>query len=304
MAAMGLPVGFIFTAVAYLIKGQRVRLGTLDGVEFFAGVASWTKEMRNAGLKIGTFELQDGQDILSAEGLLLALELLLSCKPGGIAHWATVCSSWVTINRGTSQRSPDNVLGNERYEYIRLANIMVSRTALAILFGLCFGVHFVLEQPLSSLMFSHPRVVQIVRLSELGIISKVEGTHIYMGMFGHWCPKPTRLLSSLPWISKLRRKLVRDKFQSGKKSYLTSVDDRGIKRFQGSQHLKSSQAYPSGYGAAFALHFVSEVVHIEDVDDKVVPCCEFSQMDTWEDADLELVWRIVYTQGPGGASMC
>jgi hypothetical protein len=51
-----------------------------------------------------------------------------------ICHFATVCSSWVLINRSTSRRSITNVLGGPRPRpYVRLANRMVSRACLVML---------------------------------------------------------------------------------------------------------------------------------------------------------------------------
>jgi hypothetical protein len=56
---------------------------------------------------------------------------------------------------GVLGRSPTEI--TQYLPYVRAANIMVSRSALCILFALCLDVHFVLEQPLSSIMPFHPR---------------------------------------------------------------------------------------------------------------------------------------------------
>ena len=79
-----------------------------------------------------------------------------------LLHFATVCSSWVIINRGTSQRSDGEPLGPNGGEsarhYVRAANVMVARVSLLMIFALCLGHDVILEQPSSSLMFKHPRV--------------------------------------------------------------------------------------------------------------------------------------------------
>ena len=73
-----------------------------------------------------------------------------------------MCSSWVTLNRATSGRRAHNPLGYNK-PYVRDANVMVSRMSMLIMFGLCLGVEWVLEQPLSSIMVCHPRMRQVQR---------------------------------------------------------------------------------------------------------------------------------------------
>eukprot|EP00969_Alexandrium_andersonii_P359822 15454026-Alexandrium_andersonii.AAC.1 len=45
-------------------------------------------------------------DINSDRGITLAIALACDLVPGGGAMLGPVCSSWVWVNRGTSQRSP------------------------------------------------------------------------------------------------------------------------------------------------------------------------------------------------------
>jgi hypothetical protein len=84
-------------------------------VEYFAGIASWTKELNSKGIKTVAYEILTNpkHDLLSDEGLLNALALVLRTKAMGVHHWATVCSSWVCINRHTSGRSMANPLGHK-----------------------------------------------------------------------------------------------------------------------------------------------------------------------------------------------
>jgi hypothetical protein len=108
---------------------------------------------------VATFEIIDdpSEDILSSVGFIKAVRLMLQVRGRGILHFATVCSSWVMINRSTSGRSPYWPLGDTSHQYVRDANTMVSRTVLLALFGLALGFDWALEQPSSSLMFFHPR---------------------------------------------------------------------------------------------------------------------------------------------------
>jgi hypothetical protein len=138
-------------------------------------------------------------------------ELVLSrhqAHHGAVAHFAPVCSSWVTINRGTSKRSPTNVLGGPRpHPYVRNANIMASRTAFLMLLAICLGLDVVLEQPGSSLMFQHPRFEQLILLtSSIGGIRKpLRLVSTFMGSFGAPTPKLTFLLGTPRWLPSLHR---------------------------------------------------------------------------------------------------
>ncbi len=123
--------------------------------------------------------------------------------PGAVVHFATVCSSWVLINRATSQRSDANPLGGSR-PYVLRANVMVARTALLMLAAVCLDLHCILEQPASSLMFKHPRIVQILDLGANGMPAFKRIT-TYMGSFGAATPKMTALLGTPSWLSKLAR---------------------------------------------------------------------------------------------------
>jgi hypothetical protein len=60
--------------------------------------------------------------------LRLALVAALQCVPGGTMVLAgTLCSSWVTINSGTSGRTFLNPMGNLQQQSVRYGNAMVSR---------------------------------------------------------------------------------------------------------------------------------------------------------------------------------
>jgi hypothetical protein len=103
-------------------------------------------------------------DILSIPGFLRALRLTLRLKIGGVLWTGTPCSSWTFLNRGTSQRSAERPLGNQQEVSVLRANEIVSKVALLCLVAACRHVAWSTEQPLSSLMDKHPRLVQLRRL--------------------------------------------------------------------------------------------------------------------------------------------
>ena len=65
----------------------------------------------------------------------LYVHLILSAREYNFASvWATVCFSWVWLNSYTSGRSLLNPEGDVDKEYVKLANMMMSRTVLFSLY--------------------------------------------------------------------------------------------------------------------------------------------------------------------------
>lgn len=64
--------------------------------------------------------------------LRLAIHLVLCGEWEQLASFlATVCGSWVPVNRGSTGRSIVTPLGNENYVNVRKSNKMVSRTLVS-----------------------------------------------------------------------------------------------------------------------------------------------------------------------------
>ena len=93
-------------------------------------------------------------------------------------------------NRGTSQRSATNPLGEERHESVRTGNILLCRTLVFLWIAQALRVHWILEQPKGSVMELHPRFQEM-----LGRLSLWKHT-ISMKAFGAPSMKPTWLYSS------------------------------------------------------------------------------------------------------------
>lgn len=71
---------------------------------------------------------------------------------------ALVCTSFSSINQGTSRRSPVTPWGDTSLEYIQLGNCLASRTILLCLLCSALRGKFYLEQPGSSLLGWFPRM--------------------------------------------------------------------------------------------------------------------------------------------------
>ena len=170
---------------------------SLDHVEYFAGQGRVTEAFRDAGLVGITFEVKADpvfQNLLTAEGFTTAVLWVLKLRPGGQILAAPVCSSWVTINAGTSGRTTEHPLGHQHLKYVQEANIMVSRTVALCLIAHSLGRRFIIEQPAGSLMPQHPRFQELMQ--------KVPVTKhaMSMGDFGSRNRKPTWLFTNFPSI--------------------------------------------------------------------------------------------------------
>jgi hypothetical protein len=229
----------------------------------------------------------------------MLFHLASQAKERAVLHFATVCSSWVCINRATSGRSSWCPLGGPR-PYVLRANTMVSRTAFLMLLGLCLGIDVVLEQPSSSIMFLHPRIQQIVRLAQAGGIRSVRQITTFMGAFGAPSPKMTFLLGSPSWLHHLVRTIKRSDFKVAELDIVTRAVVNGKHTFTGCVGLKKTQEYPVGYGrATAALMCAVECVDSDDEFDYLVLDEEAAPYRTggaefWCDADLKCVWDIVF----------
>ncbi len=81
---------------------------------------------------------------------------------------APVCSSWTFLNRGTSGRHRSMPLGRFcLHEYVREANVMVSRCTLLAWAALAVGAFYCLEQPAGSLLQYHPRWQQLIAATQV-----------------------------------------------------------------------------------------------------------------------------------------
>ena len=180
----------------------------------------------------------------------------------GGQHLATVCSTWIWANRATSKRYDTLPLGVPPWsESVADANQMVSLCALLWLWAWCAGCYTILEQPLGSLMGSHPRIRQIKQ-----IVPSFQHLTTHMGAFGGPTPKATNLYTDAPYAHKLIRT------PSAFDRALFAVEDKEIMvkdpitgALSGGRDMKESQAYPVGYGEEVASAYKNHLDTVTEV---------------------------------------
>ena len=136
-------------------------------------------------------------------GLTHLIGLACRVKAKGVMWIGQACSTWIWLARGHTKRSKGNVEGDTSRPDVRAANQMAVYTAGLV--ELCHARHvwYVIEQPLSSVLFHHPALAAAIRRSG-GRRYKVE-----LGRAGAASAKPLSLVGTAPWLPALECKIKR-----------------------------------------------------------------------------------------------
>ncbi|CAJ1348233.1 unnamed protein product [Effrenium voratum] len=206
---------------------------------------------------------------------------LLSLRFAGLAHYATVCTSFCWVNRATNKRSKCFPLGTDR-GYVAAGSVMGGRTAAMCLLTWALGSAFSLEQPKSSTMeFLASWQFVIDFFKQRGDCLKAH--FLNMGSFLAPSKKPTVLytvfnmepFTQLPTPATQRRRRgrapvtrqrpgSRDKRNAPNKKNvsvrkfvdLRYTDGAGKRRCTGDAGLKDSQAYTPEFGRAMLAWWI------------------------------------------------
>ena len=157
--------------------------------------------------------------------------------------------------RGTTRRTLRNPRGNMKASSVLEGNKMVARTAVMILICYAKSISWVLEQPLRSLMTSHPAIVWVGKRirSELGL--PWWNVTTYMGAFAGDTVKPHALFGCSAWLGAMARTHPGQIGSGGDHVVNKYVDSRGRKKCSGGPGLKDTQTYSEAFGVAVADAF-------------------------------------------------
>jgi len=146
--AFGVPK--VVLRLLYLLSQYPPITSTVNAVELFAGRMRLSKALCRKGLFVLPYDclsVWKRMDLCTDFGFALALWFVMCLQPGGLLWLAPVCTSWTFVNRWTSGRNPILIEGDATLEYVRLANLMVSRCALLIWVAEAKMCSWVVEQP-------------------------------------------------------------------------------------------------------------------------------------------------------------
>ena len=134
--------------------GQASR--TLHLLEVFAGTSQIAKAAKAHGLQSQAFDicLNPMDNLLTKSGFTRLLEVVFALVVGGLCFLAPVCSSFVFCNSSRTKRTKANPDGNQSYKRNKEGSIFL--TICLFVEELCSlrGVHWAIENPLSSLINS------------------------------------------------------------------------------------------------------------------------------------------------------
>jgi len=216
----------------------------LDFVEFWAGSGISTMECIRRMMHCCRLDRKysNSQNCSTSNGLRLWLDVLCCIRQGGSVWFGTQCSSFLNLTRFHSKRRHDNgYVGDEGRTFVKEGNRQMAVTSLLVLLAHLLGVHFVLEQPLQSVL----PLIEPLR-SALDFTRATRAT-TWLGAFGGTSPKPLQIWYSCGKFKSLARPRPLSDFPT------KLVIQLGDKRFRGHRRmLKESEVYPQEFAAAVA----------------------------------------------------
>ena len=164
--------------------------GLMDFIEFCAGSANLSKQLILRGYRGCSFDVlySGDHDMMSAQGLRLYIDAIVSCVTNSLQWWGTKCSSFVQICSSVTRRSEENGwLGDYSRQCVVDGNIQCEVTSLGIFLGILTGALPLLEQPMTSCM---PKTSSLNSIFQFFQFTR---TGTYMGSFEGSTVKPLQL---------------------------------------------------------------------------------------------------------------
>ena len=96
------------------------------------------------------------QDLTGTLGFLTALSLMLRVELGGLATLAIPCNSFGYMASSQHGRSYINPLGDPRFAFVQIGNIISLRATMLIALAVIRGVYYFVENPERSSIAVHP----------------------------------------------------------------------------------------------------------------------------------------------------
>ena len=230
----------------------------LDFIEVFAGEAAISKGLRSMHKVGATLDLRmdSSHNMLTPCGFVALLACIARLRPGGLLWLAPPCSTWVFMSRTTTGRHI-KMSGNwDSSPYILGQNALCCRMAGACLLADSRDCTFIVEQPVSSLMFDYTPWYVLLQ----GLRSRIKRVNVHLGAFGAASPKLTKLVGTAAWLPSLHRSMQESDWVRIRKEGVSTTVKHEDGRVSGSKDLKASQTYPLEFGAAVAVAFTESSV--------------------------------------------
>lgn len=141
----------------------------LDFAELFAGKGAVHRALAALGFRGRRMDLSydPGHDLLTPVGFLLAVQIALDLKPGGLMWLAPPCSTWAWMSRATTGRHVQ-VVGDVTSPPVVRSNALTERLALLLEILHLKNCRYVIEQPCSSCLWDYPALRDVLRRRRSG----------------------------------------------------------------------------------------------------------------------------------------
>ena len=225
--------------------------------EMFAGERAISKGMLAFGYAGRSYDLRLSSlhNFLNPVGFLSLLATIMGMCQGGVLWLAPPCSTWVWMSRSSTGRHIDILGFQEESHYVKSQNMLVDRMVYLLILCIKRGVHFIVEQPASSIMWQYPRMSKFLKRFE----GRIKTIKMQMGCYSLQSPKDTTLVGTPPYMTRLARTMTPTEKEAMRPHQLqtatVSYTAQGKRQCTGTKDLKSTQTYPLGFGAAHANAF-------------------------------------------------
>ena len=268
----------------YHVVRQATLCEELDFIELFCGEANLSEgllEQGWVGLSLDVKRDPVMQHLMHASGFLALIVWFFKLKTGrALQFYGTVCSSWILLSRSSTKRSLFSPLGDLKSATVVHANVMVSRVSLLMLLGWCKLCDQMQEQPMSSVIFAHPRQKQVAKVTQWNCLV------MSMGAFGAATEKPTKLWSTCTWLNSLKKPYTASSQPA--KTLVSRDAAGGITGIPDA--LKESQTYPKGFGMEVGRLYTQW--RATSCTRPPVSFPDFIKIDAWVDAELYKVAQL------------
>lgn len=246
----------------------------LDVVELWSGAGTTARAAQERGLQAAEFDKYrvpgqtdvpgaSNEDFTTLTGFKRAVSLVMRLRPGGLLGMAPDCSSFGFGPSSVCQRRAAGAFaGDQTRDCVKHGNLMANAAALFLCLALARDVHFWMENPAGSMIFSF--------LSGVLNTFARPGTQPATGKFDHkksmlkvcYCDrcayiteeqratenyyKHFKFLASGAWIQAAMRTC-----QCGGARHIALMEDVGLGKKNGRpEHMKKSGEYPISLGSA------------------------------------------------------
>lgn len=207
-------------------------------------------------------------DILTERGLRKLLIKLVSCLPGSLIWLGVPCCSWVFLSRSVSKRSLFLPRGStDSSAWVKDHNTIQTLATYLILTAHALQLQYVIEQPISSLLFAFDfRVKSTESLYHALLNTGASDVTVTMMAFNGSSQKLLRLRGTAPLLETMRQVSVIARPQVPIKHQTLAVKtiskDGRIQITGKGKELRESSAYTQEFGIAVALAYLGYDVDV------------------------------------------